>query len=572
MRRVAFLCLLTACVSAPSDPIASSESSIINGSRETGFPEVVAVIRVTGGGGLCTGTVIGPRTVLSAKHCVFDGTTAISASSFRILVTDRIDRGSEFRVSQIFTTPGPFTDDDLTGGRDIALLNTTTNLPVTPREVSRSTARRGMPVEIVGFGRTSPSSSASGVKFSGTTNVGDIFVNVFQTMGMSRTCQGDSGGPAFDAVGRVLGVTSFGVDERCREDMSFYTEVQPHLALIEEALGTEPPCTDFSNRCNLADDDCDGVVDSGCGAIGDTCFNPEECSSGECRAVDGELVCVQTCNPEIANTGECPDSMVCEYLTCGNGQCATGRPGAGVAGSPCSQNSDCVDFYCYPKDDGTNVCGRPCSPEGPACEEGQICLTEGFACGACVPDPVAPQPLGAACTEASGCVSNECHPDGFCTTSCSGHSDCPGLRCLEGRCERGTPAAEGSPCTLDDECVDTAACGPEGLCARSCDAGCNADETCEDDFCVPDGLRLGETCAVNEECASRICAGTCTVLCTDTGVCPTGFECLPAGTESGCFPMGDTMDGGGGGCAAAGGASGAFAALVLLVGFRRRRD
>ncbi|HJL29503.1 MAG TPA: hypothetical protein RMI62_10550, partial [Polyangiaceae bacterium LLY-WYZ-15_(1-7)] len=60
--------LLVACAAETPETIGSTEAPIINGTRETGFPEVVAVVRVNSRGsivGLCTGTVIGPRTVLT---------------------------------------------------------------------------------------------------------------------------------------------------------------------------------------------------------------------------------------------------------------------------------------------------------------------------------------------------------------------------------------------------------------------------------------------------------------------------------------------------------------------------
>src|SRR5262245_46609450 len=67
------LSLVPACAPVTSAEVA--EESIINGTRVTGtYPSVVAVYWQMGttAGGLCTGTVIGPYAILTAKHCVFN--------------------------------------------------------------------------------------------------------------------------------------------------------------------------------------------------------------------------------------------------------------------------------------------------------------------------------------------------------------------------------------------------------------------------------------------------------------------------------------------------------------------
>lgn len=590
-------CLAFACSNAqplPEPEPGATASPIINGSRTTAFPEVVAVVQVSGGdfiAGLCTGTVIGGTHVLTAKHCIFNGTTRVSTSNLRIFignsVPSRVSQSpSSFRtVTAIATTPGPYTDDDLTNGTDIAVLTTGSALGTPVREVARSTARRGAPITIVGFGRNAVGSGASGTKFQGTTNVGDTYVQVFQTMGTSRTCQGDSGGPAFDAAGRVIGVTSFGVDERCAVDMSFYTETAPHLALIAGALGREAPCTPAAETCNGADDSCDGMVDPGCGNLGADCVDDEECETGDCRILGERRVCTSSCNPFDADgTAGCDAGAICDVVTCGAGACVPGAAGGAPDGAACTRDGDCVSAHCQRLASGRSVCGRPCTAAGVACPDGFSCETGGTPCGACVATESPMLPFGTACSTDFECASGDCD-DSFCTQPCTSNAQCPGFRCgASGVCEIGRPASHGEMCADPSECAAGLACvavDGDMVCTSGCEAGCPDGTVCDRGACLPPGSVLGTACTTAEECRSGICAGTCTRLCTDASECPDTFECRPAGELSGCFPPVEEppppMEGGGGKCSASAGAGGStvfglamLGVAVVLVGRRRR--
>lgn len=557
------------------------EAPIIEGSRHTGTPSVVVVGRVNSRGqivGLCTGTVIHARHVLTAKHCVYDSSgSAVPASSLRVFVGHSVLSGSgisqQANVIDWRATPGPYTDDDLISGDDVAVVRVDRNLSPAPRELARSSARRGMPIRIVGFGRTNPSSGRSGEKYEGNTTVGMVFRGLFQTAGMSRTCQGDSGGPAFDVTGRIVGVTSFGVDERCREDMSYYSEVAQHLDWIGDYVGATP-CTPRASACNGADDNCDGIVDEGCGMLGASCGGNDECSSGLCEFRESGSICVQRCEPD---TPVCPDGFYCRSLACGTGECTAGSP-PGMPGESCVENSDCADGFCHYRPDGSRVCARQCISGRRDCPSGYICEMDSF-CGGCVEPEFEPGPLGAACMQNEQCQSGQCHSEGFCTAACGAHSDCPGMHCEGGQCLPGEPRAPGTPCDGDEQCVDGTRCaefGPSRLCATFCADGCPMGSACVGDVCGPAGLVLGEICASNEECASGICAGTCTQLCDDTNPCPGDFDCLPAGSVSGCFPRAEPMPEpapeSGGGCVAAGGDGGASWGILalMMLGLRRR--
>jgi MYXO-CTERM domain-containing protein len=82
---------------------------------------------------------------------------------------------------------------------------------------------------------------------------------------------------------------------------------------------------------------------------------------------------------------------------------------------------------------------------------------------------------------------------------------------------------------------------------------CSANQTCVNGTCVAGpGSQggLGEVCEVNADCASGTCgdggAGMkyCVEACAigQSGQCPTGFDCLAAGSNGVCWPNGDSTE------------------------------
>jgi hypothetical protein len=116
----------------------------------------------------------------------------------------------------------------------------------------------------------------------------------------------------------------------------------------------------------------------------------------------------------------------------------------------------------------------------------------------------------------------------------------------------------GPKCGSDDEC-------PNGICFQG---QCMAEPF--------EGTGLGAECADAANCESMLCAdgpgGTkCTMTCTkgDNSSCPSGFECIDAGTTGVCWPGGD-----GGGCCDASGTGAPTALLgfgLLALVWRRKR-
>ncbi|MCS6798802.1 MAG: trypsin-like serine protease [Myxococcota bacterium] len=591
---------------SPPEPLAPTQAAIVNGTRERGEPWVVAVYHAAGGsttGGLCTGSVIGPFAVLTAKHCVFDrsgrGWTMASPTSFTVFVGhDLNDAGAietTRRVLEIRTTPGSNVDADIEAGNDIAVLLLDARLEVAPRAVSRAAPRTGDALRIIGFGRTRPGMGTeedAGVKYAGEAAVSRVGSRVFESTGRSWTCQGDSGGPALHAGrGEILGITSYGVSG-CTVSNSYYTRVDRHLPLVDEALRFEPPCVPSAERCNGVDDDCDGVVDSGCTPLGEPCTSDAECAMGRCDRVGGRRVCVRDCDPREA-IARCPVGFHCEATgpACGQGRCVAGEPGGAQDGSLCASNLDCASARCV-EIAGQRRCARVCSPDETVCASGTVCDAPTGDCGSCVPVELStsPRPFGAPCLRADQCRSGLCE-NGQCTRACDERAPCPdGYRCRGGRCVPGAPGGPGAACEGDEDCGAAAPrcveVDGERLCARPCSPGvdeaCGLGLECLDGHCVRPGAGLGSACSANEECRSGLCAGLCTRLCGPTMPCPSGFECTMAegSTLAGCFPPGylepRRTRGSSGGCSVwrvssrRGGLAATLALALLLVGSCRR--
>ena len=232
---------MSACADAPAR---ASVGSLVNGTAST-EAGVVAVIhtRPTGTRQLCTGTLVGPNVVLTAKHCVYEDMggsewVANPTAAMSITLGDAVSSPTgEVAVTAISTTPGPYHDGDGANGGDIALLTLASVPPfITPRVIARDAPTAGLALRIEGFGYTGAGSTGTlGERHQGSAGIVSVAVGTFTSEGPSWTCTGDSGGPAFRASdGALLGVTSIG-PRGCPASTSVYTRVDQHLALLAAA-------------------------------------------------------------------------------------------------------------------------------------------------------------------------------------------------------------------------------------------------------------------------------------------------------------------------------------------------
>ncbi len=320
-------------VEATDEQAASQASPIIDGTASGADHDSVMLI-VIRGKGACTGTLVAPNLVLTARHCVtetdggalckVDGTpydggrlySNFAASDLLVykgqLASAMAEQPSraDAKGKQIITeSTSTYCDSDVA----FLLLDRAVSAPVAPVRL-REGARDGESITAVGWGLTEDGHTPSkrlerkGIRVEA---VGPYTFDDRTRIGLGKSefmigegiCSGDSGGPAFASTGAVVGVVSRGGNGEqasgaasCigSNTIGIYTHLANKKALVEKAF-------------NLAG------------------FAPRD----------------------------------------------EGTPPGKVAGEACAQNVDCSSNTCVSK-----VCRTPCSDDS-ACEPGEACTTKG---------------------------------------------------------------------------------------------------------------------------------------------------------------------------------------------------
>jgi V8-like Glu-specific endopeptidase len=307
-----------AAASMPSADQVEIVSGVLDHDRD---PGVVAVL--IGQTALCTGTLISPRLVLTARHCTSRTVQAVGCpasgvqvlgdrdpKTLEIVVGDQVASGHHVAHGIATVAPSGVTLCDA----DIAIIVLDEPIKIVkPVPVGNHGVARGDRVRAVGYGLPGDGATTAGIKLV-REHVPVLSVDASELTVGEATCSGDSGGPALDEnTGEVIGVVSRGGPMCDGSNVhNIYTRVDAFSWLVDEA---------FAKVAGL---DHGGSPDGGAPAsppargtktkppsdLGGPCEKAKDCAAGVCIINSAGNYCSRPCS----SGDRCPTHYHCKSV------------------------------------------------------------------------------------------------------------------------------------------------------------------------------------------------------------------------------------------------------------------
>ncbi len=304
------------------------------------------------------------------------------------------------------------------------------------------------------------------------------------------------------------------------------------------ALACDADAAPIAERCNGADDDCDGAIDDGNPDGGAACQTgqPGRCAPGTEVCRDGAVACVRDADPmvEACNGADddC-DGAIDDGNPGGGAACQTGRPGRCAPGTEmcrggavaCVGAADAVAEQCNGIDDDCDGMVDEGNPGGGAqCQTGQA--------GRCAPGRLLCQGGAVVCDRTDGPIAESCN---------GADDDCDGVVDdgfgVGDACQVGLGACQRAATLVCNAAGDGTRCNasPGAPTAERCGNG--VDDDC--DGAVDEGFDNGDACQVGQGTCRRVGLRVCNAA-RDATVCD---AVAGSPTAESCNALDDDCDG-----------------------------
>jgi len=374
--------LFAACApdTTPED-VSAVEQPVYLGELNPNDPAIVALTHF--GSQFCSGTLIAPRVVITAAHCLPPNGGDVTETT--VFFGSDIDQPGDVA----FVVDGwrnPFWNDNSLF-YDIGLLRLAEDAPVAPMAWHQDgdVYAVGDPARIVGYGIVGENQGGNGIKRQGTALVDELEPHVMWLAGdPSGTCSGDSGGATIMDVAGVD--TLVGVHSRADcLGVSIEMRTVKYADDIKKFIG-HPACAENGQcalNCPYPDPDCPCAADGYC--------------TDECDDLSSDPDCPAQCVADDFCDGTCEADPDCPCIA--DDHCE----------ATCLSDPDCgcgADDFC------AQGCASPdpdCPPPKPSCGADGTCEAS------CTSDPDCEQqapPVANAAADGGGCTMGSRPRDG----------------------------------------------------------------------------------------------------------------------------------------------------------------